>query len=154
MWSAEQKLVVVAKNLICHKNYCKILRKNMHTSWKFMHILVALLCTKTKLKSIKPIYQWTHLFMESKNSLFHVCIANNLWVIGTYLWCSRMKLIIIVLAIFLVHMEECKESTIPWWICLFMVNILSKVPSPYPVSILHYNQLFKHLQFIFHIVAV
>ena len=70
-----------------------------------------------KLQSKQTIYQWTHLFMYSKNSLFSVCAANILWVMGAYVQCSRNKVycrgFYIETAMFFVHMEKYKESTIP-----------------------------------------
>ena len=33
---------------------------------KFMHAIIVFVCTEIKLKSMKPIHQWIHLFMENK----------------------------------------------------------------------------------------
>ena len=52
---------------------------------KFMHALITLVHTEINLKSIKPIYQWIRLFMESMK-IFVLCSQSKGYVSYGYLF--------------------------------------------------------------------
>ena len=55
----------------------------LHKIKIFMHVLIALVCTETKLESIKPLYHQIHLFIRSAK-IFFVLVqhtALELWVL-------------------------------------------------------------------------
>ena len=78
-----------------------------------MHALTAFVCTEIKLKSVKPIYHWIRLFMESK-IIFISCLYIEEYVRYGCLFTIQKNNIngchfLVGMAFFFVNTEEYRE---------------------------------------------
>ena len=94
------------KILFCHKTILEMHRVKIHMlREKFVHALIVFICTKIKLKSIKPIYHWIRLFMESKK-IFVSCLHSKGYVSYGYLFTTNIHHFLVGMAFFFVNTEE------------------------------------------------